>query len=245
LLRVIALFFALFFPSFYVSIIAFNPELIPTDFAVAVASGRAGVPVPTILEVLLMEVAMEVLREATIRLPQQVGGALSIVGVLVVGQAAVEAGFVSPITVVVIALTTIGSFATPAYNAAIALRMLRFPLVIMAGIFGLYGVMIGFILIFNHVLSLKSFGVPYLSPIVPGNFQGMKDTIVRMPLWSMSKRPAQFHVRNQDRLGKNVVDQLNQEPSNTLDPEAGAKRWDNANGISKKDYSDPNSDNNG
>ena len=163
------------------AIIAFNPELIPTDFAVAVASGRAGVPVPTILEVLLMEVAMEVLREATIRLPQQVGGALSIVGVLVIGQAAVEAGFVNPITVVVIALTTIGSFATPAYNAAIAFRMLRFPLVIMAGIFGLYGVMIGLILIMNHLLSLKSFGVPYMSPIVPGDFQGMKIRLYGCP----------------------------------------------------------------
>lgn len=244
LLRVVALFFALFFPSIYVAIIAFNPELIPTDFAVAVASGRAGVPFPTIVEVLIMEIAMEVLREATIRLPQQVGGALSIVGVLVVGQAAVEAGFVSPITVVVIALTTIGSFATPAYNAAIALRMLRFPLVIIAGIFGLYGTMIGFILIVNHLLSLKSFGVPYMSPIVPGDFQGMKNSLVRSPLWTMMKRPAQFHARNQDRLGKNVVNKLKQEPSNTLDPQAGTKRWDNANGTSKKNYSDPNSDHN-
>jgi spore germination protein KA len=244
LLRVLALFFALFFSSFYVSIIAFNPELIPTDFAVAVASGRAGVPVPIILEVLLMEVAMEVLREATIRLPQQVGGALSIVGVLVVGQAAVEAGFVSPITVVVIAMTTIGSFATPAYNAAIALRMLRFPLIIIAGIFGLYGITIGFILIFNHLLSLKSFGVPYMSPIVPGDFQGMKDTVVRMPIWSMSKRPKQYHAKNPDRLGEDVVDQLDQEPSNTLDPQAGSKRWDQANEQTKKDNSDSNSDHN-
>ncbi|WP_078430791.1 spore germination protein [Alkalihalobacterium alkalinitrilicum] len=226
IVRLIALVFALFFPAIYVSIIAYNPELIPTDFAVAVASGRAGVPFPTILEVLIMEVAMEVLREATIRLPQQVGGALSIVGVLVIGQAAVEAGFVSPITVVVIALTTIGSFATPAYNAAIALRMLRFPLVIIAGIFGLYGVMIGFILIMNHMLSLNSFGVPYMSPIVPGDFQGMKDTVVRSPLWSMTKRPGQFHSQNQERLGENVVEQLNQEPSNTLNPQAGTKRWD-------------------
>src|SRR5699024_1243091 len=125
--------FALFFPAIYVSIISFNPELIPTDFAVAVAGGRAGLPFPAVIEVLIMEVSMEVLREATIRLPQQVGGALTIVGVLVVGQAAVSAGFASPITVVVIALTTIGSFATPAYNAAIALRMLRFPLVMLAG----------------------------------------------------------------------------------------------------------------
>jgi len=115
--RMIALVFSLIFPSLYVSLIAFNPELLPTEFAVAVAGGRAGVPYPAVVEVLIIEISMEILREATVRLPRQVGGALSIVGVLVVGQAAVEAGLASPITVVVIALTTIGSFATPAYTA--------------------------------------------------------------------------------------------------------------------------------
>lgn len=226
LVRLLSLLFALIFPALYVAVISFNPELIPTDFAVAVAGGRAGVPFPTVIEVLIMEIAMEVLREATLRLPTQVGGALSIVGVLVVGQAAVEAGFVSPITVVVIALTTIGSFATPAYNAAIALRMLRFPMIIAAGTFGLYGLMIGLILVINHILSLKSFGVPYLSPIVPGNFQAMKDTVIRGPLWWMPKRPSLFHTPNKDRLGQNVKDELKKDRHNTLDPlKAGNKRW--------------------
>jgi spore germination protein KA len=118
LARLVALVFSLIFPSLYVALISFNPELIPTEFAVAVAGGRAGVPFPSLIEVLIMDVSMEVLREATLRLPQQVGGALSIVGVLVIGQAAVAAGFISPITVVIIALTTIGSFATPAYNGS-------------------------------------------------------------------------------------------------------------------------------
>lgn len=216
--RLVALVFSLIFPSLYVALISFNPELIPTEFAVAVAGGRAGVPFPSVVEVLIMEISMEVLREATLRLPQQVGGALSIVGVLVVGQAAVAAGFISPITVVIIALTTIGSFATPAYNAALALRLLRFPLVILSGIFGLYGVMIGLILIANHMLSLKSFGVPYLSPLVPGNFQGMKDTVARLPLWSMPKRPALLHTPNDTRLGKITKEMSEEAPNNTLDP---------------------------
>lgn len=206
--RLVALVFSLVFPSLYVAIISFNPELIPTEFAVAVAGGRAGVPFPAVIEVLIMEVSMEVLREATIRLPQQVGGALSIVGVLVIGQAAVSAGFASPITVVIIALTTIGSFATPAYNVALALRLLRFPLIIMAGIFGLYGVMIGLILIANHLLTLKSFGVPYLSPMIPGNFEGMKDFLVRGPFAWMKVRPA--FLRTQDDVRINVRD-LNRE----------------------------------
>ncbi|TDF99475.1 spore germination protein [Paenibacillus piri] len=218
LARLVALVFSLVFPSIYVAIISFNPELIPTEFAVAVAGGRAGVPFPAIIEVLVIEISMEVLREATIRLPQQVGGALSIVGVLVIGQAAVAAGFASPITVVIIALTTIGSFATPAYNAALALRLLRFPLIILAGIFGLYGVMIGLILIANHLLSLKSFGIPYLSPLVPGNFQGMKDLLIRGPLWWMNKRPAFLHPLDKTRLSDTTLEQLKQPPDNVMDP---------------------------
>ncbi len=243
--RLVALVFSLIFPSLYVALISFNPELIPTEFAVAVAGGRAGVPFPSVIEVLIMEISMEVLREATLRLPQQVGGALSIVGVLVVGQAAVAAGFISPITVVIIALTTIGSFATPAYNAALALRLLRFPLVILSGIFGLYGVMIGLILIANHMLSLRSFGVPYLSPIVPGNFQGMKDTLARLPLWSMPKRPGLLHTPNDTRLSKLTKEMSDKAANNTLDPlkvgdrrnvTYGASSPDNGN--SSRDHTD-------
>ncbi|MFC4598528.1 spore germination protein [Cohnella hongkongensis] len=216
--RLIALVFSLVFPSLYVAIISFNPELIPTEFAVAVAGGRAGVPFPAIVEVLVIEVSMEVLREATIRLPQQVGGALSIVGVLVVGQAAVAAGFASPITVVIIALTTIGSFATPAYNAALALRLLRFPLIVLAGLFGLYGVMIGLILIANHLLSLKSFGVPYMSPLVPGSPKGMRDLFVRGPFWWMTTRPDFLYPGDDRRISEKTVEDLKKPPNNVLEP---------------------------
>jgi len=239
LARLQALVFSLITPSLYVAIISYNPELIPTEFAVAVSGGRAGVPFPSVVEVLVMEASMEMLREATLRLPQQIGGALSIVGVLVVGQAAVAAGFVSPITVVVIALTTIGSFATPAYNAALALRLLRFPLVGMASMFGLYGVMVGLILIANHVLSLRSFGVPYLTPIVPGNFQGMKDTLLRFPLWSMKRRPTLLHTDNDRRLGKDVDNQMKRPTNNTLDPlKVGNEKEDAEGGISPSDHGD-------
>jgi spore germination protein KA len=242
LARLVALVFSLIFPSLYVALISFNPELIPTAFAVAVAGGRSGVPFPAVMEVLIMEVAMEVLREATLRLPQQVGGALSIVGVLVIGQAAVAAGFVSPITVVIIALTTIGSFATPAFNVALALRMLRFPLIILSGIFGLYGVMVGLILIANHMLTLKSFGVPYMTPIVPGNFQGMKDTIARMPLWFMPKRPAFLHTPNDTRIGEKTKG-MNKTLNNTLDPlKVGNKRGEASDGLSSSGNDDSSGD---
>ncbi|MDU4695860.1 MAG: spore germination protein [Paenibacillus sp.] len=197
--RLIALLFSVFFPSLYVSVISYNPELMPTDFAVAIAGGRAGVPFPAMLEVLIMEASMEILREATIRLPQMIGGALSIVGVLVIGQAAVSAGLSSPITVVIVALTTIGSFATPAYNAAIAMRMLRFPLIIMAGLFGLYGVVLGSLFIINHMLYLDSFGVPFLQSILAKKRAGFMDTLIRAPLWWMGKRPSYLHTLDDTR----------------------------------------------
>ncbi|MBW4840323.1 MAG: spore germination protein [Paenibacillaceae bacterium] len=199
LVRLMALLFSVFFPSLYVSVISYNPELLPTDFAVAISGGRAGVPFPAMLEVLIMEASMEILREATIRLPQMIGGALSIVGVLVIGQAAVSAGLSSPITVVIVALTTIGSFATPAYNAAIAMRMLRFPLIILAGLFGLYGVVLGSIFIINHMLYLESFGVPFLQSILAKKRAGFVDTLIRAPLWWMGKRPSYLHALDDTR----------------------------------------------
>jgi spore germination protein KA len=163
--------------------------------------------------------------------------------VLVIGQAAVAAGFVSPITVVIIAITTIGSFATPAFNVALALRMLRFPLIILSGIFGLYGVMVGLIVITNHMLSLKSFGVPYMTPLAPGNFQGMKDTIARLPLWLMPKRPSFLHTPNETRVGKKTQGS-NQTKNNTLDPlKAGNERREASDGLSTSDNNDTSGDN--
>lgn len=217
-IRMFALVFSLIVPGLYVSFISFNPELLPTDFAVAVAGGRSGVPYPAVVEVLILEVAMEILREATVRLPKQIGNALSIVGVLIVGDAAVQAGLSSPITVVVIAVTTIASFATPVYSAAFALRLLRFPLAILAGLFGLYGLMVGLIMILNHMLSLKSFGVPYLSPTSPWNAQGMKDSVVRFPFWWMPKRPNMFQSKNKTRekVSKEAIKTRPNQPLNPL-----------------------------
>lgn len=200
LIRFMSLIFSLTFSSFYVTVLSYHPEMIPAKFVVAASSGRAGVPFPVFIEVLLMEVAMEILREATVRMPQQVGGALSIVGVLVIGQAAVLAGFVSPITVVIIALSTIGSFATPSYNAATAFRMLRFPLILLAGNFGLLGLAFGVIFVLNHMLSLRSFGLPYMTPVAPGNFTGIKDSFFRAPLRWLKNRPAELKPHDVKRM---------------------------------------------
>ncbi|WP_102346324.1 spore germination protein [Bacillus sp. Marseille-P3661] len=212
IIRFMALIFSLTFSSFYVTVLSYHPEMIPAKFVVAASSGRAGVPFPVVVEVILMEVAMEILREATVRMPQQVGGALSIVGVLVIGQAAVMAGFVSPITVVIIAMSTIGSFATPSYNAATAFRMLRFPLLFLSGAFGLLGLSTGLIFIINHMLSLRSFGVPYMAPVSPGDYSGLKDSLIRAPLRWLRNRPTQLHPQDSNRVDVGIK----KGPSNPL-----------------------------
>lgn len=219
-IRLVALLFSLTFSSFYITVLSFHPELIPANFVVAAASGRQGVPFSVLVEVLIMELAMEILREATVRMPQQVGGALSIVGVLVVGQAAVQAGFVSPITVVIIALSTIGSFAIPSYNAANAFRMLRFLLIILAGTLGLLGLAVGYMLVTNHMVTLRSFGVPYMAPFSPGNVKALKDSIIRAPLEWLKERPASVHPKDAQRVGGRVKDTADR---NFLNEEGGVK----------------------
>lgn len=217
-IRLLSLVVSLTISSLYVSLISFNPEMIPTKFAVAVAGGRAGVPVPAVVEVGMLEVLMEILREASLRLPRTIGNTISIVGVLVIGQAAVSSGFVSPIAVVIVALAAIGSFATPAFNAAIALRLLRFALVALAGLFGLYGVLVGLIIIVNHMLSLESFGVPYLAPVAPLRLRGLLDAlVVRTPFWIRRRRPVGLQTLDRARSTVGAADVMDEKRA-VLDP---------------------------
>lgn len=199
-IRLLALFFSLTTTALYVALISFHPEMIPTSFAIAIAGGRAGVPVPSVVEAMIMEITMEVLREASVRLPRPIGPTIGIVGALVIGEAATRAGLVSPLMVIVVAVTSIGSFAIPSYSAAIALRILKFPVIMAAGVFGLYGIMIALIAIAIHMASLESFGVPYLSPFAPLKLPDMKDAIVRFPIWRMAHRPEALHPQDIERL---------------------------------------------
>jgi spore germination protein KA len=161
------------------------------------------------VEGLLMEFMFEALREAGIRLPKAVGSAVSIVGALVIGQAAVQAGIISAPMVIVVSTTGIASFGIPRYNLGTAYRLLRFPVLILAGLFGFYGIIVGAVSILIHLVTLRSFGVPYLSPAAPtGN---LKDIFIRAPRWSMNQRPRLISGSNKIRIPKG------QEPS----PERG------------------------
>lgn len=199
-IRLISILIALMLPSLYIAFSSFHPEMIPSRLVIAMAAGRSTVPFPSLVEALFMELAIEILREASVRLPGPIGPTIGIVGALVVGEAAVSAGLVSPVMVIIVAVTTIGSFASPSYSAAIAIRMLRFPVMLMAGMFGLYGIMLFLIVMMVHLSSLKSFGVPYMSPISPLNLLGMRDLLVRFPHHLMKTRPSMFHVQDKVRM---------------------------------------------
>ncbi|SHF08978.1 spore germination protein KA [Thermoanaerobacter uzonensis DSM 18761] len=200
ILRIAAMFIALLFPSIYIAETTFHQEMIPTQLAISIAAQREGVPFPALLEALFMEITFEILREAGIRLPMQVGQAVSIVGGLVVGQAAVQAGLVSPAMVIVVAMTGIASFSIPAYNVAITFRLLRFIIMIAAGTLGFFGIIMVVMMILAHMASLESFGVPYLSPLIPSRTQELSDALIRIPWWAKIVRPRTVQ-------GKNIVRQ--------------------------------------
>ncbi|MCC3374409.1 spore germination protein [Cohnella sp. REN36] len=176
-------------PSLYVAILTFHHEMVPTSLLLSIAKSREDIPFPALVEALLMEISFEALREAGVRLPKQVGAAVSIVGALVIGQAATSAGLVSAPMVMVVAITGIASFMIPQYSTGIALRMLRFPIMFLAGMFGLLGLMLGVIAIVVHLCSLRSLGVPYLQPLAPMKGREMKDVLIRAPIWAMRTRP--------------------------------------------------------
>ncbi|NRD76892.1 spore germination protein [Bacillus sp. BRMEA1] len=190
---------ALLFPSLYVAIVTFHPQLIPTALLMSIAAAREGVPFPTVIETILMEFMFEGLREAGIRLPKTIGSAVSIVGALVIGQAAVQDGIVSATVVIVVSTTGIASFAIPRYNLGTAYRFLRFPMLILAGTLGLYGIIVGVFSILIHLLKLRSFGIPYLSPVAPLILKNLKDVFVRAPRWNMTYRPELISGANKKR----------------------------------------------
>ncbi|WP_420801538.1 spore germination protein [Priestia aryabhattai] len=200
-LRYIAVVLALFTPAVYIAFISFHPGMIPTKLAISIIGTKSGVPFPALIEALFMEIAIEILREAGLRLPKPIGPAMGIVGGLIIGEAAVQAGIVSPILVIVVALTAISSFSIPQYSVGITLRILRFAAMLCAAILGLYGVVLFFLFMMSHLVKLKSFGVPYMSPAVPYRLSEWKDLMVRMPLMMMKRRPKMMHTKDPLRKG--------------------------------------------
>lgn len=176
-LRFLAMFLTLTLSSLYVAVVAFHSDVLPSQYILTLATSRVAVPVNAFLEALVMELVGELLREGSLRLPKQIGPALGIVGTIVIGQAAVSAGLVSPLMVIIIALSSMTSFAAPDYGIMNPIRLLKYMLLILTSIFGIFGFMMGINLIAIRVISATSFGVPYSAPAAPFNLQDIKSFI--------------------------------------------------------------------
>jgi spore germination protein KA len=207
ILRYVSVFITLLAPALFVTVTTFHQEIIPAPLLISIAAQREGVPFPAFLEVLLLELTFEILREAGIRMPRAVGSAISIVGALVLGQAAVEAGLISAAVVIVVSITAITSFVITNYGMSNAIRLLRFVFIFLAGTLGLYGITIGLIILCLHMCSLKSATVPYLLPYGPYNRGDKKDGLVRFPLRVLKQRPEGISASAAPRAsGQSTVD---------------------------------------
>ena len=201
-IRFIGVMSALLIPGLYIALVLYHHEMIPTPFLESIVKSREAVPFPTVIELLLMEIAFELVREGGVRIPGVIGQTLGIVGALILGQVAVQAGLVSPILIVIIALTGLGSFTMPNFSMALAIRILRFIFILAGGIAGFYGISLAFIVIATLSCYMKSFGVPFLAPVAP-SAKTNPDSIIRQPLFNQSMRSDPFNTPNRKRNDQN------------------------------------------
>ena len=203
MIRYVASMLAMTFPAMDLAVVNYHPEILPTSLVMTLASARLNVPFPAIVEVLLMELSFELLREAGVRIPGPMGSTIGIVGGLIIGQAAVSAGVVSPIIVIVVALTALASFAVPNEELSSTYRILKYFAIIMAGVYGFFGIIMAWLFIIGHLSRLKSFGFPYLMPVASADINGgndLKDFMLRYPLSVLGWKS--IYVRRANRKGR-------------------------------------------
>ena len=205
LLRFTAILLSVFLTPIYVGALTFHYEVIPQAFLVPLSESRALVPFPPIFEALLLEFIIELLREAGARLPTKIGQTIGIVGGIVIGTAAVQAGITSNILLIFVALSALASFTTPSYMMGNVIRVIRFPIIILAGFWGFYGIMLAFCFILIHLLRQSSLGAPYLSPFYPPRLNDMADSIIRLPFPLISKRPQVNRPKDQEKYNTEPV----------------------------------------
>ncbi len=201
MLRYVASFFAMTLPGLYLAVTNFHTQILPTTLLLAFADARQGVPFPAVVEVIIMELSFELLREAGVRLPGAMGNTIGIVGGLIIGQAAVEANLVSPIVVIVISFTALCSFAIPNEEFATAFRVLKFALILLSAWLGYFGMLAGLLAILIHLANLKSFQIPYLMPFVGADlndYEDERDFLWRLPIRKITKRP--IYAREEERI---------------------------------------------
>lgn len=193
-IRLLSLVIILTLPSIYLILLKYNSELTPLNLSKIIIKSRLDIPLPPFVEILMMEIVVEVLREGGLRLPTPVGQTLSIIGGIILGQSATAAGIVSPTTLVVIAITVICTFVIPNYDMVLSIRLLRFGMLILTALLGILGLLLGIQLIIVKLMKMESFGIPYLSPIAPLRFSGLKDTLIRTKIENLNKRAVGFKL---------------------------------------------------
>ena len=199
LLRYFASFFAMTLPGLYLAVTNFHTQILPTTLLLSFADARSGVPFPAVIEVIIMELSFELLREAGVRLPGAMGNTIGIVGGLIIGQAAVEANLVSPIVVMIVALTALGSMTVPNEEFAAAFRLVKYGFLILGGYLGIYGIVLGVYLVIGHLAGLISFGIPYLVPFIKKEQKGSRgEGVLRVPLRKRVLRP--LYAREEQKI---------------------------------------------
>lgn len=202
ILRLVSIPLALFLTPLYVAILTYRYELVPSDLIITIGQSRAGVPFPPIIEALLIELMIELLREAGARLPTKIGQTMGIVGGIVIGQAAVDAGLTSNVLIIIVAASALASFTTPNYLIGTSFRVIRFPLIILAGLYGLIGLIFGVCLLVIHLLTTESLGRPYLAPLYPLRLQDFKRVFFRVPPSHNYRRASMYRPRQHKRYSK-------------------------------------------
>ncbi len=205
-IRLFSFFIAMGLPAVYIAIVSFHFEVIPFGLILLIKSSLEDIPYPPLFEALLMELTIELIREASIRLPTRIGSTIAIVGGLVIGDAVVKAGLVSNLMIIVVAITAIAAYIVPSNEMSAAVRILRFPFMIAAATMGFLGIIFGIMILLFHLCRLYTFGAPYFAPIAPFKWRDMKDAIIRAPYWMMNSRPQDLHTKqesldNQTRKG--------------------------------------------
>lgn len=203
MIRYVAAIIAMTFPAFYLAAITYHPEILPTSLVMTLQWARVNVPFPAFIEVVIMELAFELLREAGVRIPGPMGSTIGIVGGLIIGQAAVTAGVVSPIIVIVVAVTALASFAIPNDELASAFRILKYFSIVLAAFYGFFGIIVASLFVVGHLCRLKSFGFPYMMPYVASDVnknRDLKDSIVRYPMRRMNWKS--IYAKSKNRKGR-------------------------------------------
>lgn len=196
IIRIIGVIIALLLPGLYIAVTNFHQEMIPTNLLFAIEASRENVPFPSVVELLLMEFSFELIREAGIRIPGAIGSTIGIVGGLILGQAAVSANLVSPIMIIIVAITALGSFAIPSFSMSFSIRLIRFAYIILGATAGFLGVALGLILNSLILAGSKSFGVPFLVPFAPKTKGIYSDKLSRKPIWKQENRPDYLNTKD-------------------------------------------------